>query len=81
MMRLSEQFRQRAETYQRKAREAKSPENRQQFATIAARCLELASENLDVLIGIPLATGRNPATAATALADSDQGQRSGEGDD
>lgn len=53
-MQLSDEFRLRAQAYERMARQAKSPKTRQQYAAIAARCRELATDNADIVVGVPL---------------------------
>jgi hypothetical protein len=54
-MSMAAQFKQRATAYWRKAREARSPDERQQYAAIAACCEDLARDNADVVIGVALA--------------------------
>ena len=57
-MPLSAEFRARVEAYAQKARQAKDPEVRQQYAAIAARCRELSRDNPDILIAVPLDPNR-----------------------
>ncbi|HXQ51348.1 MAG TPA: hypothetical protein VN802_09670 [Stellaceae bacterium] len=58
-MELATAFKKRAESYERKARIARTPDDRRRCAEIAARCREIAGADADVMIGVELPAPRS----------------------